>query len=135
MKTKTNFITKILGALLLVLTFSTAAMAQDKTAERAAKITDNMKTKLTLTDAQYEKVYSANLDFLNQSQKLRKSESVDKLEKSKQLKAYGEAKDAKIKAVLTPEQYTVYLANKRENKTDLRSVVGEKKVIKKEVKE
>lgn len=86
------------------------AMAQDslKTAEGRAKATSQkMKTKLNLSDDQYNKVYEINLKYAKQNETIMQG-SEDRMEKFKTMRKQNEEKDKEFKAVLTKEQYEEY---------------------------
>ena len=91
--------------------------AQDKSippaADRAAKLTEWMKTNLQLTDEQLPKVQDINLKYANKADELR-SMSMGKRQKLQKLKADGQAKDGELKAILTEDQYKTYESKKAE---------------------
>ena len=107
----------ILAIVLLIAFFSTNA--QDKqippAADRAAKMTEWMKTNLQLTAEQEPKVQDINLKYANKADQLRNS-SLGKRQKMQSLKADSNAKDQELKAVLTPSQYSSYESKKAEVK-------------------
>jgi len=134
MKIKSISVLKqIAGVLLLLVAFSTNVKAQDKMAGSAKLITDNMKTQFALSDAQYKTMYITNLDFLNQLKALKKSGAA-KNEKALKLKTLDQARDVKVKAILTPQQFAVYQAKKKENKEKLKAYVKKRKAEKKAAK-
>lgn len=91
--------------------FSVAVIAQDKQhknpEEKAKMMSDKMKTELTLTDDQYQKVQAINLDFATQSSALKK-EGNDKAAWSEKMKPLKEEHARALKEVLTAEQFTKY---------------------------
>ncbi|MXN93265.1 hypothetical protein GR160_18715 [Flavobacterium sp. Sd200] len=128
----TKFIAKKLYFILLVtLTFTACATAQDNIGEAATALTDNMKTKLELNESQYKSIYTINHDFLTQAKALKNS-GEGKLQKAKALKALGETRDAKIKPLLSSTQYTAYLDMKKENREMIKTRMQEKKAAKKQ---
>lgn len=100
--------------------FSVAVMAQDKTQhkpeEKAKMMSDKMKTELTLTDEQYQKVQAINLDFATKSSALKK-EGGDKSAWGEKMKPIKEEHTKSLKAVLTPEQFTKYESWKEDMKS------------------
>ncbi len=91
--------------------------AQDKSippaADRAAKLTEWMKTNLQLTDEQLPKIQDINLKYANKADELR-SMSGGKRQKLQKLKSDGHAKDGELKTVLTQDQYKIYESKKAE---------------------
>jgi len=112
LKTKTISLAKFISAFALTILFSIGAMAQDKKADRAKVAADNMKTSLSLTDAQYKKVYDLNSDFFAKINDVRATET-DKTVKGQKIKELNESKVTKLKEILTPEQYTTYIDSKK----------------------
>ena len=104
--------------------------AQDKQPmnpqEKAQKLTDWMKTSLKLTDDQVAKVQPINLKY---AQKMAdtKNSTQDQKAKMDAMKADEEAKDAELKAVLTPEQYTSWEAKKADMKKEMMEKMKDKK--------
>ncbi len=84
--------------------------------EQAKKLTDKMKSELTLTDTQYQPVYDINLKYANKGQDLMKS-TEDKKAKMEAMKSTMADKDNELKAVLTPDQYKKYEGMKKEMKS------------------
>ena len=103
--------------LIFLLIAAVTSKGQDKSippaADRAAKITEWMKSNLQLTDDQLPKVQDINLKYANKADELR-TMTMGKRQKLQKLKADGQAKDGELKAVLTPEQYKIYESNKAE---------------------
>jgi hypothetical protein len=121
----------ILFSFLLVplLTLVLSVNAQEKMhmtpQEKAQKLTDWMKTNLKLTDDQVAKVQPINLKY---AQKMAdtKNSSQDQKAKMDAMKADEEAKDAELKAVLTPEQYTSWEAKKADMKKEMMEKMKDK---------
>ena len=92
--------------------------AQDKSippaADRAAKLTEWMKTNLQLSDEQLPKVQDINLKYANKADEIR-SLSMGKRQKLQKLKAEGAAKDQELKAILNADQYKIYESKKQES--------------------
>ncbi len=103
--------------LIILLITAVTTKAQDKSippaADRAAKLTEWMKTNLQLTDEQLPKVQDINLKYANKADELR-SMSMGKRQKLQKLKSDGQAKDGELKAILTQDQYKIYESKKAE---------------------
>jgi len=122
----TSAVKVMLGAMALLLMFTTAAMAQDKTAaENLAKLNDHMKTQLSLNDSQYAKVNDINRVFVTKAKESEKG-NASKLDKAKKIKALEEDRDSKLKSVLTADQYKVFVANRGENTKKLKALLPAK---------
>jgi len=107
--------------LLLFCALSVNTFAQKKTnEERAKQLTDKMKTELKLNDAQYQKVYTANLDFINKTSKAREEQQANRAEKMKTMKSYGDERDTALKGVLSEQQFTSYQEMKKERKEEMK---------------
>jgi hypothetical protein len=95
------------------------AKAQDgqmPTAEsRASKMTEWMKTNLSLTPDQLSKVQELNMKYAVRMDSLRNS-SLEKQDKHAAMKSGNEAKDSELKGILTSEQYATYQEKKKEMK-------------------
>jgi len=94
--------------------------------ERAAKLTDWMKTNLQLTADQEKPVQEINLKYANKTEELRNSDEPRK-EQFKKVKAYNEEKDAELKKLFTEEQFKLYQAKKEEVKEEFKTKAKEKK--------
>jgi hypothetical protein len=126
MKTKINAMRTFLLSVIAMLFVTVAANAQDKAAERAKTVTDSMKVKLSLTDDQYKKVYEANLGFISQMKEGRNAEAT-KEERVKLRKEMAAQRDERLKAVLTPEQFTAFKADKKENRQRIKEGAMERR--------
>ena len=115
----------MLGAMALVVMFTTAALAQDKAAENLTKLNDHMKTQLSLNDSQYVKVNDINRVFVTKAKESEKS-NANKLDKAKKIKALEEDRDSKLKSVLTADQYKIFVANRGENTKKLKALLPAK---------
>ena len=115
----------MLGAMALALMFTTAALAQDKSAENLTKLNDHMKTQLSLNDSQYVKVNDINRVFVTKAKESEKS-NANKLDKAKKIKALEEDRDTKLKSVLTADQYKIFVANRGENTKKLKALLPAK---------
>ncbi|QYJ68771.1 hypothetical protein [Flavobacterium litorale] len=111
-----------LTVLLLLVVFSTTAVAQekDKFSEGAAAVTTQMKSKLSLNDGQYTKVLDINKTFLQQAADA-KAKGGTRVVMAKAMKAIKDRRDKKLKSVLNSTQYKVYKANRTANYKKLRA--------------
>ncbi|KGO84911.1 hypothetical protein Q765_18955 [Flavobacterium rivuli WB 3.3-2 = DSM 21788] len=121
----TSAVKLMLGAMALVVMFTTAALAQDKAAENLTKLNDHMKTQLSLNDSQYVKVNDINRVFVTKAKESEKS-NANKLDKAKKIKALEEDRDTKLKSVLTADQYKIFVANRGENTKKLKALLPAK---------
>jgi hypothetical protein len=110
MKNFTNASMAFLGTLVLFLMFSVNAMAQDKLTEGAKAVTTQMKTQLNLNDSQYNQVLDINKTFLVKAKETTKLTNAT--EKAKKLKNLSDEKEAKLKSVLTDDQYKKFAATR-----------------------
>lgn len=110
-------------ALLLFIGGTVNAQNQQRTPEERAKMQaerlkmqiENIKTTLKLTDAQVTKVTAIMAATAKKTDSLRTAnQGGDRSAMMGLMKPISEARDAKIKAVLTPEQVTVFDAKKAE---------------------
>ncbi|KOS07325.1 hypothetical protein AM493_15730 [Flavobacterium akiainvivens] len=108
MKNFTNASKAFLGTLVLFLMFTVNAAAQDKLSEGAKAVTAQMKTQLGLNDGQYTKVLDINKTFLTKAVEANKA--VNATDKAKKLKTLNDEKEAKLKSVLTADQYKKFAA-------------------------
>ena len=119
-------------ALLVFILTSTVANAQNNqkdipsASERAAKLTDWMKTNLQLTDDQVSKVQDINMKYANKMEELKNSAAA-KRQKLLTLKENDAAKDAELKQVFTDSQYKTYMTKKEELKKKLKQELKERK--------
>jgi len=119
------------GILLIILLITLLnSNAQDKSippaADRAAKLTEWMKTNLQLTDEQLPKVQDINLKYANKADEIR-SMSMGKRQKLQKLKSDGQAKDGELKAVLSQDQYKIYESKKAELQKQFKEKAKERK--------
>lgn len=87
--------------------------------ERAKALSDKMKTELSLTDEQYEKVQAVNLKYAKKNDEILKS-SKGKLSKYKSVKASQDEKKKEMKAILTEEQFKKYEDTMEEKQNEAR---------------
>ena len=109
-----------------VLTSATQAQQLPDAAERAAKLTDWMKTNLKLTDDQVQKVKDINVKYANMLDQLDASDAT-KDQKIQTWKTNDAAKDAEMKGVLTDDQYKTYLSKKAEIKKKFKQALKDNK--------
>jgi len=111
----------------LALAVGMSLMAQDASAgkdkktpeERAAKRTEQMTKDLGLSSEQVAKVNTINLNFARYSSDVEAAgKGADVEGRTKALKA---KRDAELKAVLTPEQYTKYEEIRAKKQADKKS--------------
>ena len=81
--------------------------------ERARLQTEMMKTKLGLTTDQTPKVAAINQKYAQRMEPIIKSQE-GPLMRLRQMREVGQAKEAELKGVLSPEQFQKYLAEKQE---------------------
>lgn len=96
--------------------------------ERAEKLTAAMKARLSLTDAQVAQVAPVNLDAARQVDTAWKGAGESRAGKRKAAQAIrtiNEARDAKLAAILTPEQAKLWEAMKAERKAEAKARAAE----------
>lgn len=76
-------------------------------AMRAKKLSEKLKTELSLTDSQYVKVYDINLNYGTKMQDLRKAEG-ERQSKMTEMKSLNKGKNEELKTVFTDAQWTKY---------------------------
>ena len=81
--------------------------------QRAQWQSNSMKTKLALDDTQYQQVSAINLEYAKKGEEIKNSGG-GKFSKYRKFKFMMSDKDAKLKKVLTPDQYTTYEEMKKE---------------------
>jgi hypothetical protein len=112
---------KVMFAMLIVAgsLASAVSFAQDHKggdpAERAKKISEKLKTELSLNNDQYNKVYDINLKYGTKMHDLKKAEG-DRDSKMTEMKTISKSKNDELKAVLTDAQWTKYTEWKKEQK-------------------
>ncbi len=85
--------------------------------ERAKRMTDSMKTNLSLTDDQYNKVYDLNVNYITKMQALRQQQG-SREDKMQQFKELRKSEDNDLGAVLTKDQMEKYKAMQKEKWQD-----------------
>ncbi|HEX2628665.1 MAG TPA: hypothetical protein VHM26_06635 [Chitinophagaceae bacterium] len=110
-----------LSTLTLLLFISVTSLHAQETkanaTDRAKKMTDQMKTELSLSDSSYTNVYAINLKYAEKNSEIM-SGAEGRLAKLKSLKASNEEKEKEMKAVLTKEQFKKYKELMKERKAD-----------------
>jgi hypothetical protein len=85
--------------------------------EKAKKMTDSLKSSLSLTDAQYSKVYDLNVNYITKMQTLRQQTGT-KDEKMQSFKDLRKARNKDLEAALTQDQLVKYKATQKEKKQE-----------------
>ncbi|QES88098.1 hypothetical protein [Rhizosphaericola mali] len=116
---------KIRILVLGVLFLTTSAVLHAQTDSTAKVMTDNLNSKVQFSKDQYNQVLQANQDFLTAMQKLRTDEG-SRLSKFKSLKSLDENRDAKMKQILSDDQYKLYLKNKEDKRKQMKSLKDSK---------
>ena len=120
-----HLISMVLGfSVLLVATLAIAQMEELKNStpeERATLQTDWMKTNLSLDEKATEAVSAINLKYAKETQALMDSGG-PKLGKMMTFRRNSDAKDAEMRALMTPEQYSQY----EQKKTQMEEMVKQK---------
>lgn len=119
----------ISGSLLILCTISLHAQEPKEkltTAERASKITEKMKKALNLTDEQTKKVLAVNQDFTTKMEKQRELNKEDRKNSRDEMKKIDDDQDARMKEILTADQYKTYLDLKERRKNNERQGKGER---------
>ena len=106
---------------LLLLSISVYAQQKDMSPpeDRAAGLTEWMKTNLQLTEEQVPKVQEINLKYANKNEDLKNSKLARK-QKLQTLKLNEEGRDAELKQLLTDSQYKTYTTKKHEVKEKMK---------------
>lgn len=116
-------IIRLLVLSVLFLTLSGVLHAQ--TDSTAKVITDNLNTKVQFSKNQYNQVLQVNQEFLTAMQKLR-TDNGSRLSKFKSLKSLDENRDAKMKQILSDDQYKLYLKSKEDKRKQMKSLKDSK---------
>jgi hypothetical protein len=113
----TRTVKSVIGAVLMLLVFTTSATAQEKAAEGALAVSAKMKEMLSLNEQQYNKVLEVNKVYLRKIAAAKK-DGLTTAEMDKKLRVYSNERENKLKSVLTPSQYKTYAA-RRESVQDM----------------
>lgn len=95
--------------------------------QRAQKHAEKMKEHLSLTDDQYNQVYSALLSQAQQMKDLRSAKDTDKDARREKMKSIWQSTDATITGLLNSDQQTKYKALKEKRKEKHKNKKGMKK--------
>lgn len=117
---------KTLAGIIFIISLSTAASAQEKRLNLSEEQKKELKEKneaykneLNLSSDQQQRFEEANLQFARALAKLKEDGS--KLGKYRKFKAATEERNKKMKELLSPEQYKIFLDHQKELKEELRS--------------
>ena len=119
MELRPTFIALLVAAMSLLIVVAAGAqneMEKFKSStpeERARLQTEMMKTKLGLTPDQTPKVAAINQKYAQRMEPIIKGQE-GPLMRLRQMREVGQAKEAELKGVLSPEQFQKYLAEKQE---------------------
>ena len=119
MEQRPTFIALLVAAMSLLIVVAAGAQNEmDKLKsstpeERARLQTEMMKAKLGLTSDQTPKVAAINQKYAQRMEPIIKSQE-GPLMRPRQMREVGQAKEAQLKGVLSPEQFQKYLAEKQE---------------------
>lgn len=103
-------------ALCLVSFASFSQQAKPDPEARAKKISEKMKTELSLSDEQYTKVYDINLKYSQKMKDIRTEEG-DRQSKMNSIRDLNKSKNDELKSVLSEEQMNKY----RDMQKDMRN--------------
>ncbi|ANI88064.1 hypothetical protein A9P82_01285 [Arachidicoccus ginsenosidimutans] len=120
---KNTILRNLLFSFCLLIGIQTFAQ-QDSTATK--KLTDKMKTELSLTDKQYSEVYAINQNFISQLQALQSSGG-GRFAKLKKMKSIANNRDKQLKQILTSEQYQAFEKNKAANREKMKEAYKARK--------
>ena len=111
---------KNLMIIALLASMTVAAQAQEKDRktpqERAKLRTEHMTKELELSPEQQAKVEAINLKYADRVEAVRAEREAERTAKREAAEAMHAAHDAEMKAVLTADQYTKWVAKKQEAK-------------------
>ncbi len=107
LRSRLCIVTMLVGCLFLSVNIVNAQQMTKSAEDRAKMLTNEMKSKLSLTDEQYQKVYDINLKYAKQVDQTAKT-ATDQKAKLQLFKSNHEDKAKEFKKVLTPEQYKMY---------------------------
>ena len=119
MELRPKFIALLVAAMSLLIAVAAGAqnemekLKSSTPEERARLQTEMMKTKLGLTPDQTPKVAAINQKYAQRMEPIIKGQE-GPLMRLRQMREVGQAKEAELKGVLSPEQFQKYLAEKQE---------------------
>lgn len=117
-KTALTMTCMALFMLVSVSSFSQEKMQHKTPEEKAKMLSDKMKTDLTLSDEQFQKVQTVNLDFATKTSALPKDG--DKSAWKDKMKSLDEDRSKSLKEILTPDQFSKYEKNRSEMKEKMK---------------
>ncbi len=94
--------------------------------ERAEKITTRLKTELSLTEEQTPKVKQSVLNRINLVAAAKVKAKEDKKAFGQERKKIFQAWEVELKGILTPEQYTTFVAKREEKKKKMKEAKDKK---------
>ena len=100
--------------------------AQDKSKEKAKRLTDSMTVHLNLTADQVPKVLAINEAFAGKAADAKNSDA-GKMGKVKKVKSAGKSRKEALKEVLTDEQYKLFIEEQKEKKEEIKDKLKKKK--------
>lgn len=92
-------------------------------ASAAQAMSDKMKTELTLSEEQFQKVSVINQDFTKEIAELRKADG-ERREKMGRMRDLKEKRETALQAVLSKDQFSRFKANQKENRKAMRAQRG-----------
>ncbi len=119
MEQRPTFIALLVAAMSLLIVVAASAqnemekLKSSTPEERARLQTEMMKSKLGLTSDQTPKVAAINQKYAQRMEPIIKGQE-GPLMRLRQMREVGQAKEAELKGVLSPEQFQKYLAEKQE---------------------
>ena len=119
MEQRPTFIALLVAAMFLLIVVAAGAQNEmeklkNSTPEERARLqTEMMKVKLGLTPDQTPKVAAINQKYAQRMEPIIKGQE-GPLMRLRQMREVGQAKEAELKGVLSPEQFQKYLAEKQE---------------------
>ena len=117
MKTFYRLSTLALLLFISITTLHAQEITKASAADRAKKMSDKMKTELSLDDSSYTIVYAINLKYAEKNTEIMNG-GEGKLAKLRSIKASNEDKEKEMKKVLTKEQFKKYKEMMKERKAD-----------------
>jgi hypothetical protein len=117
MKTFYRLSTLVFFLLISIVSLNAQETTKASAADRAKKLTDKMKTELSLDSSAYTNVYAINLKYAEKNTEIMNS-AEGKLAKYRSLKESNDQKEKEMKGVLTKEQFKKYKEMMKERKAD-----------------
>ena len=106
---KSKVLCKLLTVVAVIL-ISQASSGQHRITpeERAQRLTERMKTELSLTTKQVQKVYELNLRYDKKIEKARRDNFDNRVKMRENMKSFSIEKDKEMKRILSKKQYKKY---------------------------